>query len=95
MRMGVRISSSRMRCIIDSASVSQALSVTLPVKPSITITSTLPVNRSWPSTLPMKFRLESLRTSWTSFVSSLPLVSSSPRLMRPTRGLGVCSTELV
>ena len=95
LRTGVRISSSLMSCIMDSARVSLAFSTTLPVKPSMTMTSTLPVKRSCPSTLPMKFSDEPFRTSWTSLVSSLPLVSSSPRLMRPTRGLGVWKTALV
>ena len=84
-----------MRCIIDSARVSLAFRATLPVKPSMTMTSTLPVNRSCPSTLPMKLSVDSFSTSWTSLVSSFPLVSSSPMLMRPTRGLGVWKTALV
>ena len=42
----------------------------------------------------MKLRLESLRTSWTSLVSSFPLVSSSPMLMSPTRGFGMWKSAL-
>ncbi len=67
----------------SSAAVSDAFSTTLPVKPSITTTSTLPLKRSCPSTLPTKLRLDCFSTSCASRTSSLPLVSSSPTLMRP------------
>ena len=56
-----RVSSSRRSSTIDSASVSLAFRTTLPVKPSMTITSALPVNRSCPSTLPMKLRRRALQ----------------------------------
>ena len=70
------------------AALSAVLRITLPVKPSVTITSHVPLNRSRPSTLPMKFRCFAPRSSGSvSCTSWLPLVSSSPMDIRPTRGL--------
>jgi hypothetical protein len=67
--------------------------MTLPVKPSVTITSTWPVNTSRPSTLPTKLRLPKSRMSGkASFVSSLPFASSSPMLIKPTVGRCVPNT---
>ena len=57
------------------------------MNPSQTITSALPLNMSRPSTLPMKLRGASLRARNASRVTSFPLLSSSPMLIRPTRGV--------
>ena len=71
------------------ATLSAVLSTTLPVKPSVTTTSQVPLNRSRPSTLPMKFRWPARRSSGSvSCTSSLPLLSSSPIDSSPTRGVG-------
>ena len=48
----------------------------LPTKPSQTTTSTRSLNKSWPSTLPMKFKSSCLQSLKASSVSSLPLESS-------------------
>ena len=95
LRTFLRWISSLMRRMRVSARVSLALRATFPVNPSTTMTSTRPVKMSPPSTLPMKLSEEFFRTSWTSLVSWFPLVSSSPMLMRPTRGLGVWKTARV
>src|SRR2546425_1001282 len=94
-RRGVRVSSSFTASISISARVSLDFRATLPVKPSMTTTSTLPEKMSCPSTLPTKLRVDPFRTSWTSRVRSFPFVSSSPMLMRPTRGLAVWKTSRV
>ena len=61
--------------------------MTLPVKPSVTITSTAPEKTSRPSTLPTKFKLVISRSSGNaSLVRSFPFASSSPMLIRPTTG---------
>ena len=52
----------------------------LPTKPSQTTTSTWSLNKSWPSTLPMKFKSSFLQSLKASSVSSLPLESSVPML---------------
>src|SRR3954454_12452924 len=68
----------------------------LPVKPSVTTTSSSPPVRSLPSTLPTKFRPEpppfgalpgaAASRSCASFTSGVPLPASSPLDRRPTLG---------
>ncbi|CAB4953055.1 unannotated protein [freshwater metagenome] len=67
------------------------LSVTLPVKPSVTITSALPEAMSLPSTLPTHSMCgwpasRSRRRRWTSTTSAVPFVGSSPFESSATRG---------
>src|SRR5439155_365235 len=85
--------SSFMKCRMASAALSTALSDTLPMKPSHTITSALALKMSRPSTLPMKFSGASLRMRNASRVTSFPLVPSSPMLSSPTRGCPTPSTS--
>ncbi len=59
---------------------------TLPMNPSHTITSALPLKMSRPSALPMKLSPVSFRTRNVWRVSSLPFPSSSPIERSPTRG---------
>ncbi len=47
---------------------------------------------SVPSTLPWKLSPETRRRSAASLTTSLPLISSSPMLRRPTVGRSMCST---
>src|SRR5512132_2126893 len=63
-------------------------STTLPVKPSVTITSASPVPIAKPSTLPTKFRRDSASesTAWAATRSSGPFDASSPLLSSATRG---------
>jgi hypothetical protein len=72
------------------ASPSASLSITLPVKPSVTITSVVPRRRSRPSTLPWN-RMPRVAASSTcaSRVSSFPFSGSSPIDMSPTVGASV------
>ena len=64
------------------------LSSTLPVKPSVTTTSTRSVSTSRPSTLPTKFTsLSWASSSWVVFTSVLPFMDSSPMDISPTLGL--------
>src|SRR5579875_1192314 len=69
---------------------SAALSRTLPVKPSVTITSTMSLIRSRPSTLPTKETSGPpsplASRAWVSLTSRLPLDGSSPMESRPMRG---------
>ena len=59
----------------------------LPVKPSVMITSTTLVSRSWPSTLPAKWIPGAvLSSSWARRASLLPFSASVPMVSRPTRG---------
>ena len=78
---------------ISSASASALFSTTLPTKPSQTMTSTVPLKTSRPSTLPMKLRPVVFSTLKTSRVRSLPFPSSSPIDIRPIRGDGVPITS--
>src|SRR4051812_21168214 len=78
-RMASRIAS---RIVFEVAS--STLSATLPVKPSVTITSTAAAGRSKPSTLPAKLSLPSARRSPASSTSGVPLPCSSPTLRSPT-----------
>ena len=63
-------------------------SATLPVKPSVTITSASPVPIAKPSTLPTKFSRDSVSesTAWAATRSSGPFEGSSPLLSSATRG---------
>ena len=71
---------------------SSVLSTTLPVKPSVTTTSTSGVITSRPSTLPTKVppaarsASEPSRSAWVSFTSGVPFDGSSPIDRSPTRG---------
>ena len=65
---------------------SSTFSATLPVKPSVTRTSTGESTRSVPSTLPMKFKSLSARRSCASTTCSVPFLASSPFESRPTAG---------
>ena len=72
---------------------SEVFKATLPMNPSVTMTSTVPLYRSRPSTLPTKFS-GSCFISWkASRVSWLPLVSSSPIESSPTLGRRVPKME--
>ena len=71
-----------------STSPSLTFSVTLPVKPSQTITSAWPAKTSGPSTLPTKLTGADLSSWCASRVSSLPLLSSAPTESRADARLG-------
>jgi hypothetical protein len=76
---------------IDPSSV---FSATLPVKPSVTITSTSPASRPPPSTLPAKLSGRAPRggsaasSSCARLVNLLPLPGSVPMVSSPTLGAG-------
>ena len=76
-----------MRNRIDPSSVLRA---TLPVNPSVTMTSVFPSKKSRPSTLPTKSKLvpptPSANRAWASFSSGVPFDFSSPMESRATRG---------
>jgi hypothetical protein len=76
-----------MRKRIDPSIVFRA---TLPVKPSVTMTSAAPVKKSRPSTLPMKSTpgpaAPAARRAWVSFSSGLPFDFSSPMESNATVG---------
>ena len=55
------------------------------------MTSASPLKMPSPSTLPMKFKPELRNNSAAALTTSLPLISSSPILSRPTVGLSLCS----
>ena len=78
-------SSPRRRSTV-STSPSLVFSAMLPVKPSQTITSALPLYTSRASTLPMKCSDDALSSWCASRISSLPLLSSSPIDSSPMRG---------
>ena len=63
-----------------------ALSATLPVKPSVTRTSAAPSRTSRPSALPRKSRSDAASSSCASSVSRLPFSGSSPIERRRTSG---------
>ena len=80
--MAARMASTSMR-----SDPSIVFRVTLPVKPSVTTTSTSSLMMSRPSTLPMKRTpAPALSRPCVSLTSGVPLVSSSPIDSRPTRG---------
>ena len=66
------------------------LRATLPVNPSVTITSAVSSKKSRPSTLPTKSNdgppAPSASRPWTSFSSGVPLDFSSPMESRATLG---------
>src|SRR6266540_1815794 len=66
---------------------SRSLSVTLPVKPSVTTTSAAPRSRSRPSVLPPKLRSLAASSACASSVNWLPFSASSPIESRRTSGL--------
>ena len=70
---------------------SSDFSATLPVKPSVTTTSTPGrSSRSRPSTLPMKRTPRpSASSAWVSLTEGLPLVDSSPIDNSATEGSGL------
>ena len=77
---------------------SMDLSITLPEKPSVTMTSQPPLMASLASMLPMKCRSpasSALRSrARVAFCSSVPLLSSAPMFRRPTRGVSTPNTRL-
>ncbi len=91
--LSVRLISSRSSCSTISESDSETFRMTLPVNPSVTITSTRPLKTSRPSTLPMKFKPVSFSVLNASLERSLPLVSSSPIDIRPIEGEGFPKTS--
>src|SRR5262245_5746557 len=68
------------------AVASITFSATLPVKPSVTITSAPAPGRSNPSRFPTKLRLPSASRSCAASTSGVPLPCSSPTDSSPTRG---------
>src|ERR1039457_6630652 len=72
--------------ICSQLALEHVFNTTLPTNPSHMTTSTRFLNKSCPSTLPMKFRSSSLQSLNASSVNPLPLVSSVPMLRMPTRG---------
>ena len=76
---------------------SRVLSATLPVKPSVTITSTAPAIRSPPSMFPAKCSGSDpgsgsdASSSCARRVSTLPLPASAPMVSRPTFGIAMPS----
>ena len=66
---------------------SRVLSATLPVKPSVTTTSTGEGIRSRPSMFPTKLSSGlAAKSWWVSFTRGVPLVDSSPIERSPTVG---------
>src|SRR5436190_2990370 len=82
-----RVSSCRSHLKIATEIDSDVFKITLPTKPSHTTTSTGSSNKCRPSILPRKFSELSLNILKGSFVRPLPLISSSPNEIRPSRGL--------
>ncbi len=78
---------------MNSAMPSPTFTTRLPANPSHMMTSTAPLNTSLPSTFPIKFRSVLANRALAAFVSSFPLVASSPMLSRPTRGFFSFSTR--
>jgi hypothetical protein len=76
-----------MRKRIDPSNVFRA---TLPVNPSVTMTSAMPSKKSRPSTLPTKSRpgppAPSARRAWVSLTRGDPFDFSSPMERSATRG---------
>ncbi|CAB4791331.1 unannotated protein [freshwater metagenome] len=69
---------------------SRVLRATLPVKPSVTMTSTGDGMRSRPSTFPTKFNSARAASSWwVSLTRGVPLVDSSPIESRATLGSAI------
>ena len=71
---------------------SSSFSAMLPVKPSVTITSAAPFNRSRLSALPAKFRELSRSSACASSTSALPFSSSSP--IERSRTLGFSMSRI-
>ena len=87
MRIVLRRNSRLRKSLIARASLSIVLRTTLPTKPSATQTSISPLNRSCPSTLPMKFTSGFFASSsCVAFVAALPFSGSVPMESSPTRG---------
>ena len=76
--------------VIMPARPSAVFSATLPTKPSQTTRSVVPLKMSLPSTLPWKLMWPAAETARSSsparLIVSLPLITSSPMLSRPTVG---------
>ncbi len=87
---GVALKAWRKKSLIRLAVPSPVFSATLPVKPSVTITSTRSEGISLPSTKPTKSKSAesavSEINSCATFSSARPLCSSVPTLSKPTRG---------
>src|SRR4051812_41807083 len=83
---GPERTASRMASLIVFEVASSTLRATLPVKPSVPITSPGAAGRSKPSTLPAKLRFPPARRSPASSTSGVPLPCSSPTLRSPTFG---------
>ena len=66
-----------------------SFNITLPVNPSLTITSHAPFGTSRASIFPMKLILLPSSSGYTSFVISVPLPSSAPRFTSPTVGFSL------
>ena len=64
-------------------------STTFPVKPSVTKTSTFEFAKSLPSTFPIKFNCDDLRSLNVDFYNSLPFELSSPLLISPILGFSI------
>src|SRR4051794_22630151 len=77
---------SRMEFLIVFEVASSTFRATLPVKPSVTITSTVAAGRSKPSTLPTKLSGPPASRSPARSTSGVPLPCSSPTDSSPTRG---------
>ena len=78
--------------MISSAIPSIVFTTTLPVNPSVTITSAPPSGTSRPSTLPMKFSPLASSNSNASCTTALPFDSSSPMFSSPTLGRSTFQT---
>src|SRR5580704_1162968 len=86
------VSAARICSVTKAAAPSRVFSATLPVKPSVTMTSALADSRSPPSTLPTKRSgwptcgdvLAS--SSWARRASRSPFPGAAPMVSRPTLG---------
>src|SRR5580698_969118 len=86
--IGSRLSAVRRKCTTSLAVPSAVLSATLPVKPSVTMTSTVPSAMSSPSTKPQNSigSLALRRICAAPRTASLPFTSSAPTFRMPTVG---------
>ena len=88
-RLGLVVSADRLehRGKDELSAPSRVFRATLPVKPSVTMTSTGEGMKSRPSTLPKKLSVDIPSRSWcVSLTSGVPLVDSSPMDSSPTVG---------
>jgi hypothetical protein len=95
----VPVSAARSSAEANRIEPSSAFSATLPVNPSVTITSSSPASRSPPSTLPAKLSGSApcggslASSSCARLVNLLPFPGSAPMVSRPTLGVATPSVS--